>query len=455
MDDIIVFSVYEVTLHLKRVVETQIEAMYVTGEISNYIHHTSGHIYFNLKDDRAVMRCTFFRGANMGLEFRPEDGMQVICFGKLTVYEKGGQYNLNVQTMLPAGKGLLQVQFEQLKKKLHDEGLFEPSHKQQLPRYPRRIGVITSPTGAALQDIRNILMRRFPVEVVVYPALVQGNEAPPQLIAGIRYFNRVFPVDVIILTRGGGSQEDLFCFNDEGLARAVFASRVPVISAVGHEIDFSIADFVADLRAPTPSAAAELVVPDKNDLLPLIASMAQRTQLLTANRIARIRNELQSATHTLAQYHPQMVLQSFQQRLDQAELTLGQTPMHFRQIKTDYIGREEKALALIRNRFHTFLFQQKMRLQYHTVRLPHGIKAILISRNNRLEQACSSLRQQSPTLVLQRGYAIISKDAKAISSVQALHPDDLVSIRMSDGKADARVQEIEVMPPSDTEPVHE
>lgn len=442
MESMTVFSVYEVTQQLKRVIESHIEALYVSGEISGFLRHSSGHIYFNLKDERAVMRCTFFRNANMGLNFKPEDGMQVICFGKLTVYEKGGQYNFNVQTMLPAGKGVMQMQFEQLKQKLQEEGLFDAARRQKIPRFPRRIGVITSPTGAALQDIRNILVRRFPVEVFVYPAIVQGNDAPPFLIAGLSYFNRIFPVDVIILARGGGSQEDLFCFNDEGLARAIHASRIPVISAVGHEIDFTIADFVADLRAPTPSAAAELVVPDKNDLVPLISSMYQRIRLITSNRLSRIRNELQSAYHELAQYHPQMVLRSFQQRLDQAEMALNQVPLHFGRIKADYSGREEKVLTQVKGRFQLKLHQHKMQWQNLSLRLPHTAATALANRKNRLQQSWSSLRQQSPALVLQRGYAIISRGGRVTSSIKDISINDRINIRMSDGGAEAQVTDI-------------
>ncbi|HQO47117.1 MAG TPA: exodeoxyribonuclease VII large subunit, partial [Candidatus Cloacimonas sp.] len=255
MENVIIYSVYEITRQVRQVIESSLQPVFVTGEISGFIHHSSGHIYFNLKDENATLRCTFFKGANAALTFQPADGMQVICFGKLTVYEKGGYYNLNVQKMQEAGLGLLQQKFEQLKKKLEKEGLFATEHKKPLPKYPDRIGIITSPTGAALQDIINIIKRRYPVEIIVYPALVQGSDAPSQIIQGIKYFNTTKDVDFIIITRGGGSQEDLFCFNDEALARAIYASSLPVISAVGHEIDFTLTDFVADLRAPTPSAA--------------------------------------------------------------------------------------------------------------------------------------------------------------------------------------------------------
>ncbi|HOH60783.1 MAG TPA: exodeoxyribonuclease VII large subunit, partial [Candidatus Cloacimonadota bacterium] len=250
MDSTNVFSVFEISRHLRQIIESSIDALYVKGEISNFVHHSSGHMYFNLKDEYATLRCTFFKNSNYRLNFKPADGQSVVCFGKITLYEKGGTYNLNVSSMIPAGMGDMQARFEALKKKLEAEGLFDPARKKKLPPYPQRIGIVTSPTSAALQDVMNILKRRFPVDAFVYPALVQGNEAPLTLIKGISYFNQIMPVDLIILTRGGGSQEDLFCFNDEGLARAIHASEIPIISAVGHEIDFSISDFVADLRAP-------------------------------------------------------------------------------------------------------------------------------------------------------------------------------------------------------------
>jgi len=302
MDTTNVFSVFEISRHLRQVIESSIDALYVKGEISNFVHHSSGHMYFNLKDEYATLRCTFFKNSNYRLNFKPSDGQSVVCFGKITLYEKGGTYNLNVSSMVPAGMGDMQARYEALKKKLEAEGLFDSALKKKIPPYPQRIGIVTSPTSAALQDVMNILKRRFPVEAFVYPALVQGSEAPPTLINGIGYFNQIMPVDLIIITRGGGSQEDLFCFNDEGLARAIHASKIPVISAVGHEIDFTISDFVADLRAPTPSAAAEIAVPNKEDLISYLASQEQRFYLAAEHFIGKRIAVLNDAKHKLEAY---------------------------------------------------------------------------------------------------------------------------------------------------------
>ncbi len=239
----------------------------IKGEISNFKHHTSGHMYMSLKDETGVLRAVMFRNAAMGLDFRPENGMQVIAEGRVGVYERDGQYQLYINSMTKDGKGNLYEQFEKLKKKLESEGLFDSSEKKTIPAFPKRVGVVTAPTGAAVRDIINILSRRFSyADIILYPALVQGDGAAESISEGIKYFNTAKKCDVIIVGRGGGSIEDLWAFNEELVARAIFESKIPIISAVGHETDFTIADFVADLRAPTPSAAAELAVPSEDEL---------------------------------------------------------------------------------------------------------------------------------------------------------------------------------------------
>ena len=262
-------TVRELTAYIKQLVDSDmlLSNLCVTGEISNFKHHSSGHMYFSLKDQDAVIRCVMFRTYNARMRFMPEEGMKVIVRGYVSVYAPGGTYQLYAEDMQPDGTGSLYLAFEQLKQKLEALGWFAQERKKPIPRLPRAIGIVTSPTGAVIRDMLNILQRRYPnIRVVIYPSAVQGIEAPAQLIRGIRYFNEAKNVDVIIIGRGGGSIEDLWPFNDEGLARAIYESSVPVISAVGHETDFSISDFVADLRAPTPSAAAELVVPEKTVL---------------------------------------------------------------------------------------------------------------------------------------------------------------------------------------------
>lgn len=441
-DEIIVFSVYEVSLHLKQVIETQIEQLFVKGEISNFTHHSSGHMYFNLKDENSTLRCTFFRNASRYLNFIPENGMEVVCNGKLTVYEKGGSYNLNVLNMMQSGQGDLQRQFEMLKRKLSDEGLFDQQHKQALPRYPRRIGIITSPTGAALQDITNILTRRYPVEALVYPALVQGNEAPEQLMAGLRYFNAVADVEVIILTRGGGSQEDLFCFNDEGLARAIFASKIPVISAVGHEIDFTISDLVADLRAPTPSAAAELVVPDKRELLSYLKSLQHRLNLGTGSVVSHCRAELADLRYRVSRFHPESKLQNFQQRLDMAAFVLeGIAKRALPQRQSVELISMKMAYAH-KNIIHFIQVKSNHLLPQLDYKIRALVKQDILKRVNCVKLRDTELRLLSPDTIMNKGYSIVMRDGKPVVSVKGIKLGDKLDVRMRDGKLETSVDKI-------------
>lgn len=258
-----IYSISELTKEVKSLLENSFPKIWVEGEISNYTHHTSGHRYFTLKDQDAQIRCVMWRWLGQHLFFEPQDGIKVRASGQITVYEKSGQYQLVVSSMQPAGIGDLELAFQQLKKKLAEEGLFDPQHKKPLPKFPKRIGVVTSPTGAAIRDILNITRRRAPwIEIILWPVKVQGEGARDQISSAIKGFNLLRNADLLIVGRGGGSLEDLWAFNEEMVARAIFKSKIPIISAVGHEIDFTISDFVADFRAPTPSAAAELAVPD-------------------------------------------------------------------------------------------------------------------------------------------------------------------------------------------------
>jgi exodeoxyribonuclease VII large subunit len=442
MDELIIFSVFEITQHLKQVIETQIEPLYVRGEISNYTRHSSGHIYFNLKDANATLRCTFFRFANMHLDFEPEEGMEVVCFGQLTVYEKGGSYNLNVQSMERSGKGDLARQFELLKQKLHDEGLFAPEQKKPLPRYPQRLGIVTSPTGAALQDILNILKRRFPVEIDVFPALVQGKDAPPELIAGIEYFNATAQVDLIILTRGGGSQEDLFCFNDEALARAVFASKIPIISAVGHEIDFTIADFVADLRAPTPSAAAELAVPDKKDIQTYLSAMKDRIKLAVSARLEISRGRFGNIQYKLSRFHPEKAWQNMQLRLDMATLDLVRFGGKLSSGMHNWELRQTVAMNSIRSALGDTILHKRARLGELRIHLISSVAAAHLENRNRMEKLGLRLESLSPQATLERGYSMVQRGTAVLKSVHELGVGDDVSLRMKDGTADMKVRKV-------------
>ena len=272
-----IYTVSELTRHIKVILEDNFPLIWVEGEVSNFTKHSSGHMYFSLKDKSSVINCVMFKRSNYNLKFEVEGGMQVVAFGRISLYDKRGQYQLYVENIEPKGIGALQLAFEQLKKKLDREGLFDVAIKKPIPYLPSKIGVVTSPTGAAIKDILNVTKRRFQsIDLVINPVRVQGKDAAPEIREAIEDFNKFKKVDVIIVTRGGGSLEDLWAFNEEIVARAIHQSKIPIISAVGHEIDWTIADFVSDFRAPTPSAAAELVIPRKEDLEKRIGELAER-----------------------------------------------------------------------------------------------------------------------------------------------------------------------------------
>ncbi|HHZ14769.1 MAG TPA: exodeoxyribonuclease VII large subunit [Candidatus Cloacimonetes bacterium] len=442
MEELMIFTVYEVSAHLRQVIESNIEELYVQGEVSNFVHHSSGHMYFNLKDDNATLRCTFFRPHNISLNFSLEDGLQVVCFGKLTLYEKGGTYNLNVKNVSLAGKGNLALQFERLKAKLQEEGLFDEAHKRPLPKYPNKIGIVTSPTGAALQDIKNILIRRFPVEVEVYPALVQGDTAAATLIKGMEYFGSQDDIDLIIITRGGGSQEDLWCFNDEALARSIHHSPHPVISAVGHEIDFTIADFVADLRAPTPSAAAELAVPDKAELMRLLEVSSQRMLSLLQAALDRSSARLSDARFQLGNSHPERRLQSMRQRVDQAHMVL--------QKSQDLLLHPKHKLQVMEKELYMQLSLLQERIMQHRSNLDKtlgpqlsaSMRQILADKRQDVKHKKELLELQSPYNMLDRGFAYVTKADKPIDSVSQVAVDDELTISLKDGDISSKVRKI-------------
>ena len=319
-------TVRELTMYIKRLLEndTRLSSVWVRGEISNFKWHTSGHIYFTLKDEAAQLKCVMFRSAAQRLRFKPDNGMQVLLYGNISLYERDGAYQLYAQEMEPAGVGALHLQYEQLKRKLEAEGLFDPAHKRRLPMLPRRVGLVTAPTGAAVRDMITIARRRFPgVRLLLSPALVQGAEAPASLMRALGLVAAEPEIDVVIIGRGGGSLEDLWAFNDEALARAIRACPVPVVSAVGHETDFTIADFAADLRAPTPSAAVELVVPSRLDLLNTVESLRLRLVSVTRRLIERKRLRLRALSDRPVLQRPQGRLLQDRQRLDDLVRRLG------------------------------------------------------------------------------------------------------------------------------------
>lgn len=324
-----ILTVSELTRSIKWTLENRLSILWVQGEISNFKHHSSGHMYFVLKDEGAQIQCVMWRTRNGGLFFTPQDGMKVLLQGQVTVYEKRGVYQLDVQQMQPAGIGELQLAFEQLKQRLRDEGLFELEHKRPLPRYPSRIGIVTSPTGAAVRDLTSILSRRFPpAELLLIPVRVQGDGAAHEIAAAIEDFNRYGNVDLLIVGRGGGSLEDLWAFNEEVVARAIYRSGIPVVAAVGHEVDVSIADFVADVRAPTPSAAAEMAVPDRDDLSRQLQHALFKAYRAVENQIETSRHHLRRLESSYGYRRPRDVITQYGQRLDDVCRTLFTSLAH-------------------------------------------------------------------------------------------------------------------------------
>ena len=365
----------------------------VRGEISNFSAPQSGHLYFTLKDPDSQVRAVMFRGQAIRLRFRPEDGMRVIVSGRVSVYAASGQYQIYVNDIQPDGAGALALQFEQLRRRLEAEGLFDPARKKPIPKFPKRVGVITSPTGAAVQDIRNILGRRYPcAEMILVPSAVQGEDAVEQLIAGLLFFQNYNLADVIIIGRGGGSAEDLWAFNDETLARTVADCTIPVISAVGHEVDFTICDFVADLRAPTPSAAAELAVPDRAELIQSFRSAGNHLDRLILQKLAGERRYLDQLAASRSLAHPELVLDPLRMRLSDLENRLSQAV-----------------------RF----------------RLERG--------KSKLSETTAALDALSPLNVLSRGYAAVAKNGETVTSAKTLRTGDKLNIRFADGAVNATV----------------
>lgn len=390
-------SVTQLNEYLKMLLDGDrvLSSVFVRGEISNFKLYSSGHAYFTLKDDSGQLKSVMFRSYFSRMAFMPEDGMRVIAHGRVSVYESSGQYQLYVDDMQPDGAGSLAMRFEQLKRKLAAEGLFDESRKRPLPPMPRRIGVITSPSGAAVHDIINVLGRRFPAtEMILYPSEVQGTQAPAQLISGIEFFSMTGLVDVVILGRGGGSAEDLWAFNDEYLARAVAACSIPVISAVGHESDFTICDFVADRRAPTPSAAAEIAVPDVEEILRGLSSVRAGLQTSMLKLIAQERRMLHQTSQSRIFSHPEQMLDNFRIRLDE-----------------------------------------------RTTNLDRAVRQSLLQKRQSTASVAGKLQALNPLSILSRGYATISREGASITSIKQINDKDTLDIRMADGSVRATVLE--------------
>lgn len=426
---------------VRTTVERGYTDVWVEGEVSNFRPAESGHLYFTLKDGDAQLRVVMFRSQARLLRFRPDNGMQIIARGRVTIYDARGELQLSAEFLEPLGAGALQLAFEQLKKQLAGEGLFDTSRKKPIPQLPRRIGIITSPRGAALQDMLNILGRRHEnVGILIYPAQVQGEAAPGEVAAGVKYFSRAKNVDVLIIARGGGSVEDLAAFNDEKLARTIAASALPVISAVGHETDFTICDFVADLRAPTPSAAAELVIESKHKLAEHLAHLHRRLDRAMRYRMLMARNRLTELAQHGAFMRIQDLLGRRGQRLDELMFRLANG---FRQSLREYRRRLEIASARVRHfDFHRSLAITRTKLDTGTNMLQRAMQARLAQHRNRLDQLTGKLNALSPVRILDRGYALVFDSAgNLVKDATQLSAGDRISARLSRGTLAAEVKE--------------
>ncbi len=394
-----VISVSQLNLYVKSVLENEsaLRSVYISGEISNFTnHYSSGHFYFTLKDDKSSVKSVMFKYSALKVQFTPQNGMKVICHGRVSLYERDGSYQFYVDDMQPDGVGALLLAYEQLKVKLSNAGLFDEASKRPIPRFPSKIGVVTSATGAALQDIINVLSRRYPIaEVLVYPALVQGQDAPASIIKAIKSANMQAAADVLIVGRGGGSIEDLWAFNDEKLAYAVFESNIPVISAVGHEIDFTICDFVADLRAPTPSAAAELATPDISELSVYLSSLSSSLKFKLNSIVKETQNKLTNIEERKCFASPFSFLDVISERLD---------------------AFEEKIVT--------------------------AEKCVVDRCGNKLSLLAATIDATSPLKTLSRGYAIPRKDGRVLKSVNNFEEGTDFSLALSDGSVDCKATKI-------------
>ncbi len=391
-----ILTVSQLNFYVKSVLDSdpRLNYVFLCGEISNLTdHYRSGHIYLSLKDNKSVIRAVMFAGNARNLNFKPMEGMKVICRGRVTLYEATGQYQYYIEDMQPDGIGALYQAYEQLKEKLQSKGLFDQSHKKPIPYCPKTIGVITSPTGAAVQDIKNILTRRFPsVNIILCPVLVQGDNAVPQLIDAVNKLNEYDLCDTIIIGRGGGSIEDLWAFNDENLAYAIYNSHIPVISAVGHETDFTICDFVSDLRAPTPSAGAELAVPDRNEILQNLDAQRQYLSSLMDKRLIENNNIVSEMTTKLLSLSP-----------------------------------DDKITKLYND------------LDFLSQKYENNSNIIFQNTANKIELLATKLESLNPVSILKRGYSVVTNNDKTVTSVKDVKNGDTLAINVTDGKIISKV----------------
>lgn len=442
-------TVTELTRTIKQLLELNFGQVCVLGEISNLARPGSGHLYFNIKDENSQLRSVMFRSAAQRCRFELENGLEVFLFGRITVYEPRGDYQIIVDAVEPFGAGALQLAFEQLKARLELEGLFEASEKKAIPYLPSKIGVVTSPTGAAIRDILNILERRFAsIPVIVNPVSVQGESAAAEIARAIEQFNEMAEIDVMIVGRGGGSIEDLWSFNEEIVARAIFASEIPIVSAVGHERDFTIADYVADLRAPTPSAAAELVVPLKSDLEHKLEELDFSLVDEMRSRIERLKEKATYLSKRLRS--PETIVQTFMMKIDELNNRLNQALKSNIGDLSNHLNSLQQKLFFYSPK--TLVEKKQAQIQELSLRLTNEIQKTLETKRNRFAELAHVLESLSPLSTMSRGYSLVSQaSGRLVTSIQQVKQNSRLKIRLSDGTLDSIVEHINPEEPTTTE----
>lgn len=437
-----IYSISELNDEVASTLSQAFGVIWVEGEISNLMWSAAGHVYFSLKDESASVRCAMFRMQNQSLDFELRDGMQMLARAKVGLYKQRGEFQLIVEYAEESGEGLLRQKFELLKQTLHKEGLFDEVHKKPLPKMPETIGLVTSPKGAAVQDIIKTIKRRYPmVSVIVYPTLVQGNEATQKIASAIDIANERDECDVIIISRGGGSLEDLWCFNEELVARSIFDSKIPIISGIGHETDFTIADLVADLRAATPTAAAEIALPTTNQIIDhLNRYMFDITQLIDY-KVNDFRHQLKSASLRMQANHPQSKLQFNMQKLDLINERMQKLPMmQLRDLKNIFKISFSKLLA-INPKIN--IESEKQNLRIKDMAISNAMFGLIESKRNHFSLLTAQLEGASPLQSLNRGYALVtSEDGRNIKSVKKIKTGKTVKTKLSDGSFISRVEKI-------------
>lgn len=440
-----IFTISALSKYIKRTFDNDdiLQNIWIKGEISNFKKHSRGHMYFTIKDDHSRIQAVMFAGNNRFLKFIPEDGMNIIVRGNITVYEATGQYQIYVNEMQPDGVGNLYLAFEQLKKKLELAGYFDEQYKKPLPKIPKEVGVITSPTGAAVRDIITTLKRRFPnIQITLFPVLVQGIEAPKSIVNAIRQANETTGIDVLIVGRGGGSIEELWAFNEEVVANAIFQSIIPVISAVGHETDITIADFIADKRAATPTAAAELAVPNWEDLYERILQRKIRIQRAISKKIETDRKKLTNLQRSYAFRYPEQLVTQKEQQLDRLMDDLQKNMKQLLERKRTALLNLEKDVQ--RNHPKTYILKAKEQLEKNESLLRQQIATLKKERDFQFKHLLTKLEALSPLKIMTRGYSLAYKEeGQLIKSVSDVTVGERLTIKLKDGSVFSKIESIE------------